>query len=602
MKAARLLPRYGSLPFGNKLMLSYCVFIIVPVVVIGYFANSVYVKSIREQIESSVNGTLIQMSDNVSYKIEDIIRVSDFLYYDNTLARHLRNYEKGWVAYEATVNLLLPKFEAYKQASSVKMWQSIYIKNEEFPEIYLNYKGNDPLKSQTSRYDIYHLKRIEDKSWYAEYPDEVFGETMQWKQVEDDAEYGRISHLRRLVDVQGANPIRQIGFLRQSLYLSELFQTVDFTKIGNDAAIFITDDTGRIMMTSGQTELANGQRFDKDAFGSNLVIDKTIPKLGWHITAAIPNSIFEEKINEVRLMTFVICLIFTVIYFISGALLSNYFSRKVGKIVSVLNSFQEGNFHKRINFKGNDEFSQISHALNEMGQNIGELIHKVYVADLDKKEAELDMLQAQINPHFLYNTLSSINRLAKFGELDKLQRMVMDLAKFYRLSLNEGRILLPVHDELEQANAYISIQKIKYEERMGVSFDVDPAILKYGTIKLIIQPFIENVLEHAWCADRIHIRIVGKLENENTILFKIIDDGVGISRELLKQMDDPEESTSVGYGIGNVNQRIKLYYGAAYGVTIFSRPGIGTTVCIRIPAEKVREGKAGGSGASVSRR
>ncbi|MDF2835400.1 MAG: histidine kinase [Paenibacillus sp.] len=585
----KIFKRYKYLPFGYKLMLSYCLFIVIPVVVIGYFANSIYINSIREQIKSSVNGTLSQISDNVSYKIDDMIRVSEFLYYDNTLARHLRNYEKGWVAYEATVDLLLPKFETYKQAPSIKMWQSIYIKNREFPEIYLNHKGKDPLAGGMSRYDVYHLSRIEDKSWYADFPEEVYGQTMQWRQIEDDTEYGRISLLRRMVDVHVVSNIQEIGFLRQSVYLSELFQTVDFTKIGNEAAIYIKDDAGRVMLTSGNSELQYGDAWSEEAFGENLVITKVVPKLNWSVSAVIPNETFESKINEIRLLTFYICLVFTIVYFVSGALLSNYFSRKVGKIVSVLDSFQEGSFHKRINFKGNDEFSQISRALNEMGQNIGELIHKVYVADLDKKEAELDMLQAQINPHFLYNTLSSINRLAKFGELEKLQRMVMDLAKFYRLSLNEGRILLPVREELEQARAYINIQKIKYEERMGVSFDIDPEIMNYGTIKLIIQPFIENVLEHAWCADRIHIRIVGELEDERTVLFKVIDDGLGISRELLEQMNDPEESTSIGYGIRNVNQRIKLYYGAAYGVNIFSRLGIGTTVCIRIPAETLGE-------------
>ncbi|MHA6482623.1 sensor histidine kinase [Paenibacillus sp. strain BS8-2] len=585
----RIFKRYKYLPFGYKLMLSYCLFIIIPVVVIGYFANSIYINSIREQIKSSVNGTLIQISDNVSYKIDDAIRVSEFLYFDNTLARHLRNYEKGWVAYEATVNLLLPKFEAYKQAPSMKMWQSIYIKNTEFPEIYFNYKGKDPIVSGMSRYDVYHLSRIEDKMWYKDFPEEVYGQTIEWRQVEDDVTYDRISLLRRMVNVQAVGNLQEIGFLRQSVYLSELFQTVDFNKIGNDAAIYIKNDAGRIMLTSGQTDVNYGDVWDEEAFGDDLVITKVIPGLNWSIAAVIPNEIFGKKINEIRLLTFYICLVFTAVYFVSGALLSNYFSRKVGKIVSVLDSFQEGNFHKRINFKGNDEFSQISRSLNEMGQNIGELINKVYVADLDKKEAELDMLQAQINPHFLYNTLSSINRLAKFGELEKLQRMVMDLAKFYRLSLNEGRILLPISDELKQAGAYINIQEIKYEERMSVSFDIDPEIFKYGTIKLIIQPFIENVLEHAWCADRIHIRIVGELEDEHTVLFKVIDDGLGISRELLEQMNDPEESISVGYGIRNVNQRIKLYYGAAYGVSIFSRLGIGTTVSIRIPAVGLRE-------------
>lgn len=580
----KIFRKYRFLPFGYKLMLSYCILIIIPVFIIGFFANSIYVKSIREQLESSVNGTLTQISDNVAYKIEDLIRVSDFYYHDQTLASALHNFEMGWVGYEATTNLVLPKINSYKEASNIKLWLSIYFHNNEFPEIYRNYNGTDPLKHTENPYDLYHISRIKDKIWYINFPDEVYGETVVWRQIEDDSTFGRISLLRRLVDVQVASKIDEIGFIRQSVYLSDLFETVDYTKIGNEATIYIKDENNRIIRVSGNSVYQYGDTWNEQDFSDHLIIDKVIPKLNWSISAVIPNTIFEEQVNEVRLLMFLICLVFTVVYFVSGALLSNYFSRKVNKIVSVLDSFQEGSFHKRINFKGNDEFSQISRALNEMGQNIGELIHKVYVADLDKKEAELDMLQAQINPHFLYNTLSSINRLAKFGELEKLQQMVMDLAKFYRLTLNEGRILLPIAEELEQAKAYINIQKIKYEERMGVSFDIDPGIMAFTTIKLIIQPFIENVLEHAWCADRIHIRIVGSRENDH-ILFKVIDDGVGISAELLQQMNDPEESTSVGYGIRNVNQRIKLYYGNAYGVSLYSRMGIGTTVSIKIPLD-----------------
>lgn len=587
----KMIRKYRYLPFGYKLMLSYCVFIIIPVIVISFFANSVYVKSIREQLESSVHGTVSQMIDNVSYKAGDVIRVSDFFYFDYTIARQLRNFEEGWVGYETTINFFYPKIEAYKQASSVNTWLSIYLHNKLFPESYKNYQGNDPLKSHSDNpYDIYQIDRIQTKIWYLNHPEEVYGETMVWKQIEDDAKFGRISLLRRLVNMQIASRVQEIGFMRQSVYLSDLFQAIDYTKIGSDATIYVIDDVDKIKTISGPSSYRSGDAWSAEEFKEYMVIENVIPSLDWKVAAVIPNTIFEEKVSEVRLMTFIICLIFTVVYFVSGALLSNYFSRKVNKIVSVLDSFQEGNFHKRTNFKGNDEFSQISRALNEMGQNIGELIHKVYVADLDKKEAELDMLQAQINPHFLYNTLSSISRLAKFGELDKLQRMVIDLAKFYRLSLNEGRILLTIEEELEQAKAYINIQKIKYEERMGVTFDIDPQILPYMTIKLIIQPFIENVLEHAWCGDRIHMRIVGELE-DNHIVFKIIDDGVGISAELLEQMNDPEEGTSVGYGIRNVHQRIKLYYGPAFGVSIHSRLGIGTTVLIRIPTERPANAK-----------
>ncbi|MOA03529.1 Sensor histidine kinase YehU [compost metagenome] len=251
----------------------------------------------------------------------------------------------------------------------------------------------------------------------------------------------------------------------------------------------------------------------------------------------------------------------------------------------MLNAYREGDLHKRIKYRGKDEFSQIATALNDMGENIDMLIKEVYLTQLQKKEAELEILQSQINPHFLYNTLSSIIQLAKFGQNEKLQKMVLELAKFYRLTLNEGRTMIPVPTEIEQANAYLEIQKIKYGDRLEVMFDFDTEIWPYETIKLILQPFIENVLKHAWCGDHIHLRIVGRKEGDN-ILFRIIDDGIGIRQERIDQIFDSKGHTNTGYGVRNVDQRIKLQYGPEYGVSIFSRVGIGTSVQILIPAKK----------------
>ncbi len=220
-----------------------------------------------------------------------------------------------------------------------------------------------------------------------------------------------------------------------------------------------------------------------------------------------------------------------------------------------------------------------------MGRNIDNLIEQVYVTQIEKKEAELESLQAQINPHFLYNTLSSISRLAQFGEVDKLQRMVLDLAKFYRLSLNEGRTVIPIRSEVEQVQAYMNIQTTKFGDSVSVFYDIDPEIIKYVTVKLILQPFIENALEHGWFGNSIHIRVSGKMEGTN-VVFKIIDDGIGMSAELIRQIFDPVEGLNTGFGIRNVNSRIQLHFGAKFGVTIGSRPGIGTTVQIVIPAER----------------
>ena len=200
-----------------------------------------------------------------------------------------------------------------------------------------------------------------------------------------------------------------------------------------------------------------------------------------------------------------------------------------------------------------------------------------------RKTSGTGITHAQINPHFLYNTLSSISRLARFGMLDKLQRMVMDLAKFYRLSLNDGRNIISVKNELEQAQAYVDIQKIKYDERMQVTYDFEPEVVRYETVKLILRPFIENVLEHAWTGDYIHVRITARVL-EDVLEFKIIDNGVGFPPGRILDNTGGQDLTNAGYGIRNVDQRIKLHYGGEYGVTLFSRAGIGTTVRIVIPS------------------
>jgi two-component system sensor histidine kinase YesM len=318
---------------------------------------------------------------------------------------------------------------------------------------------------------------------------------------------------------------------------------------------------------------------------NDLVIQEELPGLDWEIIAFVPKDMTDQTTRKVRMWTIFICLACFIIFASIGIFMSRYFSKKVNVIISVLDSFQEGDFQKRIKFKGRDEFTKISLALNDMGQNIGKLIQEVYITNIQKKEAELESLQAQINPHFLYNTLSSISRLAKFGEVDKLQRMVIDLAKFYRLSLNEGRTVIPVKHELEQVEAYINIQKTKFGDDMAVYYDINPEILRFTTVKLILQPFVENVLKHARYNDRINIRIVGRLE-EDQIAFLIIDDGIGIAPDIIRQIFDPVESLNVGYGIRNVDQRIRLHFGNVYGVSIVSRPGIGTTVRITIPIER----------------
>ncbi|MFD0958324.1 cache domain-containing sensor histidine kinase [Paenibacillus chungangensis] len=583
--------RRRFLPIGYKLMLSYMLFVLLLVTVNGYVSHRMYDASMRKQTALNLSSTLIQIRENVAYKTDDIKRSSDTLYDNYMLAQILRaNAERG-ENYRRMRQEIIPRLEDAMKSVGIPFRLSVYFHNETISERYHISSSNDRKEHE---FNIYHLKRIEGKHWYNMMPEEEYGQTMEWKQIEEDQEESRISMIRRLIDSENPLDIKEIGIMRFSISLAELFQSVDVGKIGEGARLLVRDSNGQLLYYSGYNEAPHESSSVVD-MKSFVTLEEKMPGEGWTITAHVPMTIIEQEAKRIQTFIIVICVLCFILFTFTGVFISRYFSKRITKIVSVLHAFREGNLKKRMNYKGNDEFSQISNALNEMGEDVESLINKVYLTQLQKKEAELEMLQTQINPHFLYNTLSSISRLAKFGENEKLHGMVMSLAKFYRLTLNSGRSLIPVASEMEQAEAYVDIQKVKYGQRLEVTFDVDPGVWPYETLKLIIQPFVENVLKHAWCGDRIHVRIAVRL-TEGDIVYHIIDDGLGMPKGRAEELLNPSDTNESGYGIRNIHQRIQLHYGSGYGVSIYSQLGVGTCVEVRIPARKRRQGELEAAG------
>ncbi|MFB4331662.1 sensor histidine kinase [Paenibacillus sp. CR_12] len=593
MQSVREKARARYVPIGLKLMLSYILFILILVAVNFYVSHSMYDASMRKQTRLNIQGTLLQIKDNVTYKMNDIVQTSATLYDNRTLVLSLRSFEEGVEGYNRMNQVIIPKLESASKAIGLNLRMSVYFHNESVNERYTVWRDDSTRDFNEQTADIYHMSRIVDAAWYRGIPAEQYNETMLWKQVEEDERDGRISLIRRIVDMNNPLAIAEVGIMRFSVRKSELFDSVNFKKLGAGSELIVMDDAGEVVFTSGKllhkggTASIVGTNRNASPGGNPdseyLTIEERLPQLDWKIIARVPLTIIEQEAVRVRTYFITICLLCVALLIGAGFIISRYFSKRINKIVSVLNSFREGDLHKRMPDKGKGEFSQIANALNEMGEDFEALINKVYLTQIQKKEAELEMLQTQINPHFLYNTLSSINQLAKFGENEKLQKMVVELAQFYRLTLNSGKTLIPVAVEMEQANAYLDIQKVKYGQRMEVTFDIDTNIWPYETIKLILQPFIENVLKHAWSGDRIHIRISVHKEGDD-ILYRIIDDGLGMKQERIQEIFDPRDNSHTGCGIRNIDQRVKLHYGSEYGVSIFSKVGIGTSVQIRIPA------------------
>ncbi|MEJ9221332.1 sensor histidine kinase [Paenibacillus glucanolyticus] len=584
--------KLGYIPIGYKLMLTFTIFILLLVFVNFYISHSMYDDTMRKQSRVNIQGTLNQIRDNVAYKVDDIVQTSATLYDDPAFIQSVLRNLSGADNHIRMNNVILPKLESAAKAVGLNLRLSVYFHNQTVYERYRDWDNANNQDFNEQSWDMYHMTRISNEFWYFTLPEEKYNSTMTWRQVEEDERDGRISLIRRIVDMNNPLDIQEVGIMRFSVRLSQLFDSVDYTKLGDGSVLSVLDPFGNVVFTSGSmvedpdhtSDKVNPHAVIAPTDKKNyLVIEEDLPQKNWKIVAQVPLNIIEQEAKRVRTVLIVICIICIVLFTYTGYVISRSFSKRIQKLVGVLNAFREGELHKRIAYRGKGEFPQIANALNAMGEDIEALINKVYLTQLQKKEAELEMLQSQINPHFLYNTLSSINQLAKFGETEKLQNMVVQLAQFYRLTLNSGRILIPIALEIEQANAYLDIQKVKYGQRMEVNFDVDTSIWPHETIKLILQPFIENVLKHAWSGDRIHIRIVVKKEGD-TILYRIIDDGLGMKQGRIEEIFDPRDNNHTGCGIRNIDQRVKLHYGSEYGVSIFSKVGIGTSVQIRIPA------------------
>jgi two-component system sensor histidine kinase YesM len=245
---------------------------------------------------------------------------------------------------------------------------------------------------------------------------------------------------------------------------------------------------------------------------------------------------------------------------------------------------------------GKDEIGELMESFNFMIQRIKILIEEQYKSGQEIKSAELKALQAQINPHFLYNTLDLINWTAIKYNVPEISSTVKSLSRFYKLSLSKGRDTVPISDELEHVKLYTDIQNRRFENKIILDIQVEDRILGYNVPKIILQPIVENsilhgILEKDDKAGR--ITITGALQ-QDTIILKVSDDGVGMDEEAINDILNAKTDEIYGYGVWNINNRLRLYYGEEAGLLIRSEIGKGTEAEIRIPAVADESSQEGG--------
>ena len=326
-------------------------------------------------------------------------------------------------------------------------------------------------------------------------------------------------------------------------------------------------------------EKADGQQW--------IIEDQQIGYTGWNMVVVNSMaSLVKESHNIHYLVWFILLLIGVILIFLDTLVFHN-FTSPVYRLLQTMETFGKGNYNVRAQEEGIGELKNVSIYFNIMADKLQEQMEEIRRNEREKQKMEKKLLQSQINPHFLYNTLDSIIWMIRSEEYDGAGEMVSLLAKFFRTSLSQGKDMIPLEKELEHATSYLAIQNIRFKDKFEFHVDADQELLKYFCPKLSIQPLLENAIYHGmegmYEDGEIEIRVY---EKDGDIKIDVSDNGPGMTQEKIDYiMHNKVVSSRRGSGIGvcNVNERIQLIYGKNYGITLSSELDEGTIATITIP-------------------
>ena len=386
-----------------------------------------------------------------------------------------------------------------------------------------------------------------------------------------------------------------ISFSSISSYLKNV-------SIGQRGYCFLMDREGNIVYHPQQQLLYAGLKSEdtealaalEDGDYANDTVIYCLASVEGSDWRAVGVSYVDELVNRnVNDMIRLSCLLAVVVLgaaLLTSWLLFRFLGRPLRGLASAMESFESDADHFAYKpVGGTREVQELSDSFEHMVLRIQELMTTVREEEINLRKTELKALQAQINPHFLYNTLDSIAWMCEQGRNADAVRMVHALARLFRISISRGHELIPIAKEIEHAESYLQIQMYRYKNQFTYDFDVDPDCLSYYCNKITLQPIIENSINHGLdlMVDEGRIDVLVRQDGDD-IVFSVRDNGVGMSEEQIEAIMQHGPTDRTGIGIKNVNDRLKIYFGKSYGLHITSEPDIGTCVEIRMP--KIKEG------------
>lgn len=594
--------KYKDLKMKNKLFIGFLLVIAVLVSLLGYFSMTFSEQSIRTQMLDSIQETMTQMGENIEGEIQKVLDVSAQVCLNQDLGTILqeekpKTIEEYYRKDRAMRQILNDSYATYFSVEDVFVCSyngSVY--------------GSDKNKlSLTAEYDFTRTDWFEDMkqsgakvSILSQYDSSSYISTGEPQKL--------FSIVKKIYNYKSGKEIGCLIIHMNSDILGNVLKSVNSNEyqqcliIDNNKKIIYHPDSdyiGTQYREARVSELLTVQNGYMESLSEKgYLVFSTSPVTGWSVVCVVDNEYIMDSINRLRLfliLTALFCVILSV-YFASY--ISRTISDPVARLQRKMHQVGEGDFDIRAATGASDEIGQLTMSFDKMVERTKQLIENVYQSEIYQKEAELNALQAQINPHFLYNTLQTIDMMAEEEEADEISDACQALSKIFRYSINRGQEFVHVQDELVHIENYMLIQKLRFGNKLDVRYDIQEDCRELYIVKLLIQPMVENAVVHGMenVLDKCLVTI--RVYRDRDCLYaEVEDNGTGIGTEQLDELNEKLGQSGeqkmvheVDYvrshrsiGLENTNARIKLYFGQEYGITITSEEGTGTKVRIRLP-------------------
>lgn len=539
----------------------------------------------RDEITQSTQKMMEQTGEKLEDYLVSMRQISDAVYYnvikENDYSSQAQEIQEG-------MNLL---YEANKD-----QLRTIAIYND-----YGSLIAAEPVASQKEDPDV------TKQSWYTKAMDEMENmhfSTPHIQNLFDDGSfrYYWVISLSRVVELTDKGSSK-LGVLLVDMDDSSISRMMKQMNTSNNGQYYyLCDSNGKIIYHHQQTQITKGICTENSVAAAKYkdgiydeffegehrkVIVNTISYTGWKLVGVIPYETFTHGMIDMRAFVVMVMCLMIMMLVVVNRIVSRRISRPILKLNDSVIQYEAGE-KPDIYIGGSQEIRHLGFSIQRSYEQIDVLMKKILLEQNERRKSELDALQSQINPHFLYNTLESITWMVEGERNEEAVFMISQLAKLFRISLSKGRTVIRIADELQHAKSYMNIQQVRYKNTFTVTFDVEESILSCCTVKLILQPILENAINYGVSSmdDCGIIQVTGRYEN-GLIILSVIDNGIGMSREqaeLLLTDSNRVQKRGSGVGLVNVNNRIQLLFGKEYGIKVESEPDEGTTVSVIIPA------------------